>query len=258
MIERPKYLEYRHQRDRITAFEIKRDIEVKVERPTGALLRLVGKKTSQQSESYQEEWTLELRTTDVMPDRSALVKTQVTQAKRVLKGEPVEIPDRENPTTEFLNEVVDLYGALSGHQGSLPTPHLLLFPDEPVKAGQPWQRTRHELLPVAGPDGQVKGCAPQAVVYSCRVEEFGEQNNVEYADVVLEGLGEFGAPGQVQQRFTVSGKVRFAIRDGHTLTASLARSMATSVGGAMLTRTVNERFAFLSRGTEQTVGGMRI
>lgn len=258
MIERPKYLEYRHQRDRITAFEVKRDVEVKVERPTGAFLRLVGKKTSQQSESFQEEWTVELRTTDVMPDRGALVKTQVTQARRTAKGEAMPYGDRESPTAEFLTEVVSLHGALSAHQGSLPTPHLLVFPEEPVKAHQPWQITRHEMLPLAGADGQIKAYAPQAIDYSCQVESFGEENNVEYADVVVNGTGTFGGENSAQQAYTVSGKVRFAIRDGHTLRASIARCLAITVGGAVLTRTAKEKFSFLSRGTEQTVGGMRI
>lgn len=259
MIERPKYLEYRQQRDRIASFEVKRSVEVKLERPAAALLRLVGKKTTnKQADSYQEEWTMELRTTDVMPDRSGLVKTQVTHARRLHKGEPVAFPDRESPTTEFLNEVVDLYGKLSGHQGSLPTPHLLLFPEEPVKQGQEWERTRDELLPVAGPDGGLKAYQPRAVTYSCRLDAFGEENNIEYADVSLSGQGEFGEPGGIQQTYTVSGSVRFAIRDGHTLTATVKRAMATALGGSVVTRVVDEEFAFMSQGTEQTVGGMRI
>ncbi len=258
MIERPKYLEYRHQRDRIASFEVKRTVEVRVEKPAAALLRLVGKKTNKQAEKYQEEWTLELRTTDVMPDRSALVKTQVTEARRLLKGETVPFPDRENPTTEFLNEVVDLTGTLSGHQGSLPSPHLLLFPEEPVKQGQEWQRTRQELLPVAGPDGSIKGFQPRGVTYSCRLEAFGEQGSIEYADVDVSAHGQFEEPGGVQQTYTVSGTVRFALRDGHTLSARVQRSMAYALGGAVLTRLTDEEFAFMSRGTEQTVGGMRI
>lgn len=258
MIERPKYLEYRHQRDRIASFEVKRSIEVRLERPAAALLRLVGKKTNKQAEKYQEEWTLELRTTDVMPDRGALVKTQVTEARRLVKGEPVPFPDRENPTTEFLNEVVALTGTLSGHQGSLPSPHLLLFPEEPVKQGQEWQRSRQELLPIAGADGSVKGFQARAVAYSCRLDAFGEQGGTEYADISLSGQGEFEEPGGIQQTYSVSGTVRFAIRDGHTLQANIRRSMAIALGGAVVTRSVDEEFAFMSRGTEHTVGGMRI
>jgi hypothetical protein len=258
VIERPKYLEYRHQRDRIASFEVKRSIEIKVERPAAALLRLVGKKVSAKSDSYHEEWTLELRTTDVMPDRSALVKTQVTRATRTVKGEPAAFGDRENPTTEFLNEVVDLYGMLSGHQGSLPTPHLVPFPEEPLKSGQEWQRTRHELLPVAGPDGQVKTYSAQAVTYACRLDGIGDSNGVEYADISFSGSGQFGDPNAIHQTYTSVGQVRFAIRDGHTLTAQVVRTMATALGSTVLTRAADEQFSFGSRGTEQTVGGMRI
>lgn len=259
MIERPKYLEYRHQRDRIAGFEVKRAVEIKVERPAAALLRLVGKKVSAKSDSYLEEWTLECRTTDVMPDRSALVKTQVTKATRTTRsGEVVPFADRENPTTEFLNEVVDLYGMLSGHQGSLPTPHLLVFPDEPVKQGQEWQRTRHECLPVAAADGSIKTHSAQAVTYSCRLDELGTDNGVEYADISFNGQGQFGDPEGLLQTYTASGRVRFAIRDGHTMTADVVRSMATALGNTVLTKSVNEQFTFGSRGTEQTVGGMRL
>lgn len=259
MIERPKYLEYRHQRDRIASFEVTRSIEIKVERPAAALLRLVGKKTSAKSDSYLEEWSIECRTTDVMPDRSALVKTQVTKATRTNSaGEPIPFGDRENPTTEFLNEVVDLYGALSGHQGSLPSPHLVVFPDEPVKQGQEWQRTRHELLPISGPDGNIKAYAAHPVTYSARLDAFGADNGVEYADISFSGLGQFGNPEAVHQTYTSTGRVRFAIRDGHTLTAEVVRSMATALGATVLTRAVTEHFSFGSRGTEQTVGGMRM
>lgn len=202
---------------------------------------------------------MELRTTDVMPDRSALVKTQVTQATRTSKsGEPMAFGDRENPTTEFLNEVVDLYGMLSGHQGSLPTPHLIVFPEEPVKQGQEWQRTRNETLPVSAPDGSVKNHAPHPVTYSCRLDELGTENGVEYADISFSGQGQFGDPEGLHQTYTSVGRIRFALRDGHTLTADVVRSMATALGTSVLTKTVNEHFAFGSGGTEQTVGGMRI
>lgn len=259
MIERPKFLEYRHQRDRIATFEVNRQVEIKVERPAAALLRLVGKKTSAKSDAYNEHWTLELRTTDVMPDRSALVKTQVTQATRSsLKGEPLTFGDRENPTTEFLNEVVDLYGMLSNHHGSLPTPHLVLFPDEPVKQGQEWSRTRHELLPIASADGSVKNFSAQPVSYSCRLDAFGTDKGVEFADIAFSGSGTFGDPEGIHQTYTSVGRVRFAIRDGHTMTAEVVRSMAISLGTVVLTRSATEQFSFGSTGAEQTVGGMRI
>jgi hypothetical protein len=259
VIERPKYLEYRHQRDRIASFQVQRSVEVKVERPAAALLRLVGKKTSAKTESFLEEWTVELRTTDVMPDRSALVKTQVTRASRSSKsGEPMEYGERESPTTEFLNEVVDLYGMLSGHHGSLPTPHLAIFSEEPVKQGQEWQRTRHELLPISSPDGSIRAFEAKPVTYTCRLEGLGEENGIEYADISISGTGEFGEGEGVRQSYTVSGRVRFALREGHTLTAEVARAMASVIGETVLTRSASEKFAFMSRGTEQTVGGMRI
>lgn len=258
MIERPKYLEYRHQRDRINSYSVRRLVELKVERPAAALMRLVGKKTTAKKDEFEEQWVLELRTTDVMPDRSALVKTQVTQAVRTVKGESVPFPDRESPTTEFLNEVVDLGGQLSSHQGSLPTPHLVLFPEEPVKKGHEWQRTRHEMLPIYGADGQLKTYAPQAVTYSGRVDEIGEQDDgVEFADLSLSGQGEFSDSGGPQQVYSVSGTVRFALRDGHVLKADLTRAMVVAVGEVVVTRTAKELFAFLARGTEQAVGGMR-
>ncbi len=259
MIERPKYLEYRHQRDRINSYVVRRQVEVKVERPAAALMRLVGKKTKAKKEGFQEEWSLELRTTDVMPDRSALVKTQVTQASRIVKGESVPFPDRESPTTEFLNEVVDLGGQLSSHQGSLPTPHLILFPEEPVKKGHEWQRTRHEMLPVYGADGQLKTHAPHAVTYSGRVDEIGEQDDgVEFVELSISGQGEFSDSGGPRQVYSVSGTVRFALRDGHILNADVTRAMMVAVGEVVVTRTAREQFAFTSRGTEQSVGGMRM
>ncbi len=259
MIERAKYLEYRHQRDRINSYNVNRKVEIKVERPAAALLRLVGKKTNAKTDEYQEDWSMELRTTDVMPDRSALVKTQVTQAVRKVKGEAVPFPDRESPTNEFLNEVVDLSGKLSGHQGSLPSPHLALFPEEPVKKGQEWERSRHELLPIYAPDGQVKNYAPHSVTYSGRVDDIGEQDDgVEFVDLTLSGLGEFGGESSPKQAFSVQGKIRFALRDGHVLKANLTRAMAVTLGEVTLTHTAQETFAFLSRGTEQSVGGMRM
>ncbi len=260
MIERPKFLEYRHQRDRIATFEVKRSVEIKVERPAAALMRLVGKKTSAKSDSYLEEWTLELRTTDVKPDRSALVKTQVTAARRTtMDGEPVALSDRDSPTSEFLNEVVDLYGQLSSHNGSLPTPHLVLFPDEAVRQGQEWQRSRHELLPLNGPDGNVKSYAAQEVAYACRLDAFGsDDHGVEYADISLSGQGQFGDPNGIHQSFTSVGRVRFAIRDGHIISADVVRTMATVLGSTVLTRAASEHFSFGSRDTEKTVGGMRI
>ncbi len=257
MIERPKYLEYRHQRDRIASFVVKRHIEVKVEKPAVVLLRLVGKKTKAKTDEYHEEWNLELRTTDVMPDRGALIKTQVTQAVRKVKGESVPFGDRENPTTEFLNEVVSLSGKLSGHQGSLPTPHLVLFPDEPLKKGEEWNSSRYELLPIVGVDGQVKSFAPHQVDYSGRVENFGElDSGTEYVDLALSGQGEFG--NEIRQTYTVEGTVRFALREGHVISADLKRAMAATLGETVLTRTAREQFTFTSKGTEQSVGGMRM
>lgn len=259
MIERPKYIEYRHQRDRIASFEVKRTVEVKIERPASALARMVGKKTTAKQDSYDEEWVLELRTTDVMPDYSAPVKTQVTQATRTAKGESLPYVGGENPTTEFLNETVDRYGMLSAHHGSLPTPHLLLFPEEPVKKGEEWERSRHELVPISGPDGQVKAYEARPVTYVCRVDEFGDDGGVEFADVAVSGFSQFGGGDDgPSQTYTVVGRVRFAIRDGHTITAKVVRSMATSVDKVVVTRSASEKFSFMSRGTEQTVGGMRI
>ena len=259
MIERPKYLEYRHQRDRIQSFAVKRQIETTIEQPAAALLRLVGKKTKARKDEFTEEWSIELRTTDVMPDRSGLVKTQVTQAIRKVKGVEVPFPDRESPTTEFLNEVVDLTGKLSSHQGSLPTPHLLLFPDEPVKKGQEWQRSRYELMPVYGTDGQVKTYSAHQIDYSGRVDDLGEtEDGTEYADISISGRSEFQAPSGPPQTYTVGGTVRFALRDGHVIHADLTRAMLVSLGDIAVTRSVKEQFAFMSRGTEQSVGGMRI
>ncbi len=259
MIERPKYLEYRHQRDRIAGFSVKRHIEVKVERPAAALLRLVGKKTNEKRDEYHEEWSLELRTSDVMPDRGALVKTQVTQAVRTVKGQTVPFSDRENPTTEFLNEVVGLTGKLSGHQGSLPSPHLILFPDEPVKKGESWEGKRYELLPVVSPDGQVKSYSANEVSYSGRVDNFGElDSGTEYADLTVSGEGVFGEASGIRQTYTVTGTVRFALREGHVISANISRAMAAVLGETVLTRTAHEQFTFTTQGTEQSVGGMRM
>ncbi len=258
MIERPKYIEYRHQRDRIASFAVKRTVEVKIERPAGALARMVGKKTKAQHDSYEEEWILELRTTDVMPDYSAPVKTQVTQASRTAKGEPLPYVGNEDPTTEFLNETVDRYGMLSGQHGSLPSPHLLIFTEEPVKKGEEWERTRQELVPISGLDGQIKSYEARPVTYVCRVDDFGDEGGQEYADVAVSGFGQFGGEQGTSQTYTVVGRVRFAIRDGHTITAKVDRSMATSVDKVVITRSTSEQFSFMSRGTEQTIGGMRI
>lgn len=257
-MERPKYLEYRHRRDQVARFKVKRTTIVSLERPAAAILRLVGKKTSAKRETFDEEWMMELRTSDVRPDYSALVKVQVTEAKKLVKGDEVAY-DGTNPTTEFLNETVDRFGCLKDHHGTLPSPHLVVFADEPQLAGGEWERTRMESLPVSGPDGRVTGHEPMPVLYRGRVDAYGTEGGVEYADISVSALGRRGEETDpVWQEYSVAGTVRFALRDGHMLSADMGRSMATHLEKHVLTTTLKETFEHVSAETEQSVGGMRM
>jgi hypothetical protein len=257
-MERPKYLEYRHRRDQITGFRVRRTVVITLERPALALLRLVGKKTSAKRETYDEEWRMELRTSDVRPDYSALVKVQVTDAKKLVKGEEVSY-DSGNPTTEFLNETVDQFGRLREHAGTLPTPQLVVFPDEPQITGGEWERERDEMLPISGPDGRTTGHEPMTVVYRGRIDGFGEQHGVQYADISVSAVGRRGEETDpVWQQYTVAGTVKFAVREGHIINADVVRSMAVHLEKHVLTTTTKEEFQHESEGTEQTVGGMRL
>ncbi len=259
VMERPKYLEYRHRRDQITRFNVKRTLIVTLERPALALLRLVGKKTSAKRETWDEEWSLELRTSDVRPDYSAQVKVQVLAARKLVKGDEVPFESGADPTTEFLNETVDQFGCLRDLHGTLATPHLLVFPDEPQRTGGEWERSRNEILPVSAPDGRTTGFEPMSVLYRGRLDGFGEEGGVDYADIAISAAGRRGEESDpVWQQYTVAGTVRFAIRDGHILSATVVRSMATHLEKHLLTTTAQEEFAYESEGTEQTVGGMRL
>lgn len=257
-MERPKYLEYRHRRDQIARFRVKRTIINTLEKPAVAILRLVGKKTSAKRETFDENWTLELRTADVRPDYSAPVKIQVTECSKLVKGEPVSY-DGPDPTNEFLSETVDQFGLLSDISGTLPTPHLLVFPEDPQVTGGEWERSRQEMLPVSAPDGRPAGHDLMSVTYQGRVDEYGEADGVEYADISFTGMGRRGEEtNPVWQQYSVAGTARFAIRDGHLLSAEIARSMATHLEKYVLTNTAKETFVHEAQGTEQTVGGMRL
>lgn len=257
-MERPKYLEYRHRRDQITCFNVTRNIITTLEKPAVAILRLVGKKTSAKRDTYKEKWVLEVRTTDVRPDYSALVKVQVTEAQKFIKEESVGY-DGADPTTEFLNETVSQFGLLDEHHGTLPTPQLLVFPDDPQVTGGEWERSRKEMLPVSAPDGRPAGFEVMSVTYQGRLDAFGEDNGVEYADITVTGLGKRGEETDpVWQEYSVAGTVRFAIREGHIISADIARSMAVHLEKHVLTTTVQEQYSHAAQGTEQTVGGMRL
>ena len=258
-MERPKYLEYRHRRDQITVYKVNRTTVTTLEKPGAALLRLVGRKTSAKRETYHEEWMVELRTTDVRPNYSALVKIQVTEAARLVKGEDVGYAGMTDPKNEFLNETVDRFGILTEHHGTLPTPHLVVFPEAPQATGGEWENQRQEMLAVYAPEGSLKGHEPMSIVYRGRVDSYGEINGVEYADISLSGAGKRGEEGDpTWQEFTVIGNVRFAVRDRHMLTAKITRSLATHLDQHVLTTTCEEEFAQSSQGTEESVGGMRI
>lgn len=257
-MERPKYLEYRHRRDQITRFTISREIKATLEKPAAKLLRLVGKKMSASNDSYNEELTMELRVSDVRPDWTGLVKSQVVKAVRSVKGEEVGYEGLSDPTTEFLNETVDRFGQLSEISGTLPTPHLLLFPDEPKVTGEEWTRTRKEMLPKTGPDGLKGGHEPMDVTYRCRVDAYGDEG-VEYADISITGAGTRGSKEASDlQEYEVGGTVRFAIRDGHILHATIARQMKSYFDVYILTTLNLEEYQYSEQDTEQAVGGMRL
>ena len=257
-MERPKYLEYRHRRDQVTRYTISREVKATLEKPAAKLLRLVGKKMSATNDSYNEELTMELRISDVRPDWSGLVKSQVTSAKRTVKDEEVGSEGLSDPTTEFLNERVDRFGQLTEISGTLPTPHILLFPDEPMKTGDEWTRSRKEMLPLCGPDGSVGGHEEMEVTYRCRVDAYGD-DGVEYADISLTGTGARGGKETSNlQEYEVGGNVRFAIRDGYIIHASIARQMKSYFDIYILTRLNVEQYQHADQDTEKTVGGMRL
>lgn len=260
LIERPKYLEYRHRRDQITRFNVKRKVSVKLSKPAVALLRLVGKKVSaKEVTSYEEDWVMELRVSDVRPDYSALLKTQVTEATKKVSGQEVAY-EGGGPVTEFLNETVDQFGGLSEHHGTLPTPHILVFPEDPQETGSEWEKSRRECVPVYDESGRALNHEPLEMTYRCRLDGFGEDDGVEYADISLSGFGRRGEEGKpVWQEYTVTGTARYAIREGHILTAHVTRSLANHLAEEnILTMTNEEQFQHASQGTEKTVGGMRL
>jgi len=257
-VERPKYLEYRHRRDQIARYNVERSTKVTLQKPAMALLRLVGKKTSASSDSFQEQWVVETRTSDVHPDYSGLVKVQVTEATKLIKGEPVGYDQSSDPTTLFLNETVDRFGKTRDLSGSLPTPHILVFPEEPQLSGGEWEESRLEMLPVTGPNGQVAGYEAMTVTYRCRVDQYGD-DSVEYADITVTGNGRRGEESDpVWQEYSVSGQVRFAIREGHLLTGKVERSMASHLGGNVITSATTEDYTHASQDKERSVGGMRL
>lgn len=259
-MERPKYLEYRYRRDQISRYSIARLVSVSLEKPAAALLRMVGKKVSEKREVWDETWTMELRVSDVRPDYSALVKTQVTEAARTVKGEAVGF-DGSDPCNEFLNETVDQFGGLKDHAGTLPTPHLLLFPEEPQSTGSEWQKSRVEYIQMFSPQGQASGSGAVTVAYSCRLERFAEEDDgTEYADIAISGSGQIGTesiPGY--HHYEVRGTARFAIRDGYILSADIVRIVSAQLEEKQILRTsFKEIFHHLSEGRAQSVGGMRL
>ena len=222
-------------------------------------MRLVGKKTSAKRETYSEEWELELRITDVRPDYSGIVKTQVTKATLLKDKEAVDYGELPNPEKEFLSETVDRFGLLSDLQGTLPTPHLLVFPEEPQLAGGEWTRARMEMLPVVGPNGAVSGHIAMEVTYTGSVEAYGEENGTEFADISIKGLARKGNEGDsLWQEYTVGGSVRLAVRDGYLMSGTVVRSMANHLENHVLTRTTNEEFRHTLGSKEEAVGGMRL
>lgn len=259
-MERPKYLEYRYRRDQISRYSITREVSVVLEKPAAAILRMVGKKRSEKREVWNETWTMELRVSDVRPDYSALVKTQVTDAVRTAKGEPVGY-ENGDPRNEFLNETVDQFGGLKEHAGTLPTPHLLLFPEEPQVTGSEWQKSRVEHIQTYSPQGQTLGNAAVTVNYRCRLERFAEdEGGIEFAEITFSGTGGLGqdsTPGY--HSCEVSGTARFAIRDGYILSAEVERVVSAHLDEKQILRTrAKELFHHLSEGREQAVGGMRL
>jgi hypothetical protein len=257
-MERPKYLEYRHRRDQIIQYNVVREVKATLEKPAPKLLRMVGKKMTATHDSYSETWVMELRVSDVRPDYSGLVKSQVTEAHRMINGEEVGYEGITDPTTEFLNETVDRVGQLKEISGTLPTPHLLLFPEDPMGSGQDWTRSRMEMLPKCGPDGSVSGYDSMKVNYSCRVDAFGDEGT-EFADIAISGTGTRGTEEDpIRQEYEVTGNIRFAIRDGHIMTANVVRRMKSFFDVYILTSTATEEFSHGSQGTEKSVGGMRL
>ena len=256
-MERPKYLEYRHRRDQIVRYDITREITVTLEKPAAALLRLVGKKMKAKRDSYSEFWEMELRVSDVRPDWSGLVKSQVTNAQRFVGGEETGYTGLPDPTTEFLNETVDRYGKLTELAGTLPTPHLVLFPEDPMTTGQEWTSSRREILPLCGPDGTISGYEPMEVTYRGRVDAFGD-DGTEFADLAISGSGARGSEDSVRQQYEVIGNVRFAIRDGHILSAKVTRQMKSFFDVYVVTSEATEEYKHASEETEKSVGGMRL
>lgn len=255
--ERAKYLEYRQRRGQITRFEIERDVKVTMEQPALALLRIVGKKTSQKSTGYSEKWTWEMTATDIKPDYSSLLKSQVIEASRFVKGQEVSYDGVEDPKNEFRSETVDRFGLLSEQSGTLPTVNLCVFPEEPVITGQEWNRTRNEFVPITSPDGVIRHRAEHPVEYQGRVESFDTLDGLEVANIEMSGLGEFEVLG-IPHTVAASGNVVFAIREGHILKADWQHSVAAQLEKVVLTQAVSSKLTYASQGTEQTVGGMRM
>ena len=257
-MERPKYLEYRHRRDQIVRYTVTREVCNTLEKPAAALLRLVGKKMKATRDSYSEFWEMELRVSDVRPDWSGLVKTQVTSAQRFVQGEEASYAGLSDPTTEFLNETVDRYGKLTELAGTLPTPHLLLFPEDPMSTGQEWTSSRMEILPLCGPDGIISGYGPMEVTYRGRVDAYGD-DGTEFADIAISASGVRGTQDDpVRQEYEVLGNVRFAIREGHTISAKVTRRLKSFFDVYVVTSEAVEEFKHASQETEKSVGGMRL
>lgn len=259
-MERPKYLEYRYRRDQISRYSVIRNVSVTLEKPALALLRMVGKKKSARKESWDETWTLELRVSDVRPDYSALVKTQVTEATRKVKGDQVGF-EGGDPRNEFLNETVDQFGGLKEQHGSLPTPHLLLCPEEPQLTGGEWERTRTDHIPLFTPQGRAAGHGPITVVYRGRVDSFEEdEDGTECALIAVSGYGELGTEGDPGfHTFQASGNIKFALREGFIMSAEIVRSVSAHLEDKqILIHSAKEVFHHLSEGREQAIGGMRL
>jgi hypothetical protein len=257
-MERPKYLEYRHRRDQIVRYTVARQVKTTLEKPASALLRLVGKKMKATRDTYSELWEMELRVSDVRPDWSGIVKSQVTSAQRFVQGEESTYAGLSDPTTEFLSETVDRYGNLTELAGTLPTPHLVLFPEDPMSTGQEWTSSRMEILPKCGLDGKVSGYEPMEVIYRGRVDAYGD-DGTEFADIAISASGARGTEDDpVRQEYEVSGNVRFAIRDGHTISAKVTRTLKSFFDVYVVTSESVEEFKHASQETEKSVGGMRL
>ena len=255
--ERAKYLEYRQRRGQITRFDIERDVKVTVQQPALALLRMVGKKTTQKSDGYQEKWLWEMTATDVKPDYSCLLKSQIIEATRFVKGQDVGYDGMEKPTNEFLSETVDRFGLLSEQAGTLPTVNLCVFPEEPVITGQEWTRSRNEFIPITSPDGIVRHRDEYPVEYQGQVINFDTLDGLEIVNLSLSGHGEFEFNG-VPHTVTATGTAVFAIREGHIVSAEWQRDVSAKLDKIVITTAVNSKLTYASQGTEQTVGGMRM